>query len=442
MFLSALGFRSMKSKAKAPSNRHFKPRAEALERRELLATLLVDDDGLQFRDADYTTIQEAVNAANPGDTIRVAAGRYEESVNVDKELTILGAQANKDQRFKVQSQSKNSVVEIPAGGTFGFNLDADNIVLKGFVIQDSNDDGLSPVGVITTRDTSGSVIARNVIQSNTFGIYLNSNGEETTVVEDNLIRDNNQAGSASGNGIYSDQGLSNAEIEGNYFTGHVNASIILVGGGPLGEETVQSDIEIRRNLFIDDASMILTNTTDSEISFNIMEGSNGSGVFLGGGVNDLVIRKNVLVNGAFTAINLRTNTFGNAADPNTDIDIIDNVISGWGDNGIRLSAGANDITVRGNRISRNGIDGITLEEGAVNNLIEKNRLDRNGRDGIRVDATSVDNRLIKNKASRNVEHDYHDDSTGSGTAGTGNEWIKNQGKTQNRPGLISKGKKK
>lgn len=441
MFLSSLGFQSLK-KVKAPSKRHFRPRGEALERRELLATLLVDDDGRQFRDADYATIQEAVNAADPGDTIRVAAGRYEESVNVDKELTILGAQSNKDQRFKVQSQSKNSVVEVPAGGAFGFNLDADNIVLKGFIIQDSNDDGVSPVGVITTRDTSGSVIARNVIQSNTFGIYLNSNGEETTVVEDNLIRDNNQAGSASGNGIYSDQGLSNAEIEGNRFTGHVNASIILVGGGPLGEDTVQSDIEIQRNVFIDDASIILTNTTDSEISFNVMEGSNGSGVFLGGGVSDLVIRKNVLVDGEFTAINLRTNTFGNAAEPNSDIDIIDNVIAGWGDTGIRLSAGANDITVRGNRISGTAFDGISLEDGAINNLIEKNRLDRNGRDGIRVDATSVDNRLIKNKASRNGEHDYHDDSTGSGTAGTGNEWSKNEGKTQNRPGLISKSKKK
>lgn len=41
-------------------------------------------------DSDHRTIQEAVNAANPGDTIEVAPGTYRESVTLDKSLTLRG----------------------------------------------------------------------------------------------------------------------------------------------------------------------------------------------------------------------------------------------------------------------------------------------------------------------------------------------------------------
>ena len=48
--------------------------------------LLVGDGG-------FATIKDAINAANNGDTILVAAGTYNESLNIDKGVTILGANA-------------------------------------------------------------------------------------------------------------------------------------------------------------------------------------------------------------------------------------------------------------------------------------------------------------------------------------------------------------
>ena len=50
------------------------------------ATLTVDDSG----DADYTSIQAAVDAASAGDVISVCDGAYTENVTVNKSITIEG----------------------------------------------------------------------------------------------------------------------------------------------------------------------------------------------------------------------------------------------------------------------------------------------------------------------------------------------------------------
>lgn len=42
---------------------------------------------------DFPTIQSAVNSANPGDTIKVAAGTFREQVTIAKDLTLMGAGA-------------------------------------------------------------------------------------------------------------------------------------------------------------------------------------------------------------------------------------------------------------------------------------------------------------------------------------------------------------
>jgi hypothetical protein len=48
------------------------------------ATWLVDDDGMECPDADFTHPQDAVNAASPGDKIRVCPGTYDSRVFMDK----------------------------------------------------------------------------------------------------------------------------------------------------------------------------------------------------------------------------------------------------------------------------------------------------------------------------------------------------------------------
>lgn len=53
------------------------------------ATITVNASG----GADYTRIQDAVNAGSNGDTIMVAAGVYNENVFVNKSVSLVGAGA-------------------------------------------------------------------------------------------------------------------------------------------------------------------------------------------------------------------------------------------------------------------------------------------------------------------------------------------------------------
>lgn len=56
-------------------------------------------------------------------------------------------------------------------------------------------------------------------------------------------------------------------------------------------------------------------------------------------------------------------------------------------------------------------------------------------DGIYLESSSSENRIKDNRLKDNAEHDCHDQSVGSRTAGTANFWGGNYAETQNRPGL-------
>src|SRR5712692_6800589 len=60
--------------------------------------LVVDDDKVECPNAAFTRIQDAVDAASPGATIRVCKGNYAEQVAIGKPLTIAGQRRGSDAR--------------------------------------------------------------------------------------------------------------------------------------------------------------------------------------------------------------------------------------------------------------------------------------------------------------------------------------------------------
>src|SRR5262245_15583901 len=95
------------------------------------ATLCVNPGGTG---GCFSSIQAAVNAASPGDTINVAAGTYTEMVHINKTVSLRGAQAGVDARTRAASES---ILNHPDGS---IQIEADNVVIDGFTVQGATND--------------------------------------------------------------------------------------------------------------------------------------------------------------------------------------------------------------------------------------------------------------------------------------------------------------
>jgi parallel beta-helix repeat protein len=97
-------------------------------------------------------------------------------------------------------------------------------------------------------------------------------------------------------------------------------------------------------------------------------------------------------------------------------------------------AGAGLVRIDHNAVFKND-DGISLYTTSSQTVDHNNSYQQTRYDGIYMYSDTSDNQIAENKAYQNAEHDCHDDTVGTGTAGTANFWEHDQGQTQNRPGL-------
>jgi hypothetical protein len=272
----------------------------------------------------YTTIQAAINAASSGDTINVADGIYHESVNVNKSLTLHGAQAGVDARNRSGAESviDNSCSPV--------QITADNVILDGFTVQGSTQsDPCTIVGIWMNPGFSGTQggaqILNNIVQNNISGIEFDNTGTIPAKVQFNLIRSNNNPGPGSGNGIETSFGLVNATIDNNKFIGQTSSSMVV--------EAPASSVAISNNTL--DAGIALFSTTNTTITGNSSIGNVSDGtIYLGGGDSGITISSNVLNTGIEGIVIENPYSVG----PNSSVTISpNNCIAGNSTNGLRVA---------------------------------------------------------------------------------------------------------
>jgi len=124
---------------------------------------------------DYATIQEAINAAAPGDTIYVSSGTYYERIVVNKTLTLIGEDPL---TTIIDGQQRGPIV----------NITANYVKIMNFTITN----GRYYVAIWVENPASDYIlcagISNNIITDSYAGVILSRN--IGTVIGDNVIREN------------------------------------------------------------------------------------------------------------------------------------------------------------------------------------------------------------------------------------------------------------
>ena len=140
-------------------------------------TWYVDDDKQDYAAADFTEIQDAVDAATSGDTIIVYPGTYTENIDVNKDhLTI-----------QSENGAEVTIVEAANSNDNVFDVRADYVEISGFTVQNATGELKDGVRLDNVHYCN---ISSNNVTGNYEGIYLYSSSSNTltnnTALNNNL----------------------------------------------------------------------------------------------------------------------------------------------------------------------------------------------------------------------------------------------------------------
>ncbi len=347
-----------------------------------MAMVLVPGVGAATLDVPgtYATIQAAINAANASDTINVAAGTYNENVDVNKQLNIIGAGA--------------SVTVVNAGIDDGFVVNANNVYISGFTVTGADSPFVLAAGVFLGNSNYSKVENVNA-SNNDYGIYLHASNYNT--IANNIVSSNKNDGIVLGaDSNYNT--IANNTLSSDRYGIYLKSS----SNNTIANNTANSNNKDGIYLESSNYNTIANNTANSnnndgiDLSFSSNNNtlidntanSNSYGIFLWDSSG------NTLINNIANSNNEYGIDLYSSSNYNT---LINNNASN-NDQGIRLYSSSNYNTLINNNASNNSV-GIYLESSNYN-TIANNTANSNSY-GIDLSFSSNNNTLIDNTANSN-----------------------------------------
>lgn len=322
------------------------------------------------------SIQDAIDSAASGDTIIIAAGTYKERLVIDKPLIIVGAQAGVDARGRSGAET---IIESPTSATpsnFIVRVESSDVTLDGLnLITEAPTDAYHGIQVQAGVTAQNLRVENTIVQGTSGGFFAYSNASLTGLhINQSVFKDNNRTDTSSSIYLANATG-DNIEISDNIIQGNDNGNAGSKAGINVGSSTTAlTNVRILRNQASNTGSFLVYHgITEGEISGNTATGNANasSGIFVGLGVNDVVISGNTLTD-YNNGINFST-AFPASADPSTNISIEGNAINDMRTTGILVTDGAyaGDMTVQNNSLVGNAA-GINNQSSEANILADLN----------------------------------------------------------------------
>jgi len=350
----------------------FIPRLEVLEDRTVPAPVIVNPGG---------SIQTAVNAANPGDTVLINPGTYTEQVTINKNLTLqgngAGAIIQAPNPLTPDAFGLNVLVEVNTAATVNIN----NLTIQG--PSPSINVGILVVGGATANVTGATITQiqdpATFGNQTGFGIQVGGTGSQAVgqvghaTITDCTVTDyqkvgiiigrNGSSGTITGttitgvgptpqiaqNGIQISPGtatatVSNNTISGNQFTGMTSSPDPFTSDQSTGILNFIDTSNITGNMvFGNDLGIFSANSgsssTGTMISGNIVQGNRFEGILLAQGTatvsNNTITGNNIGVAVIATVLD----QFGNPTTTNAVGTLLSNNITNNGNGGVAFPGG-------------------------------------------------------------------------------------------------------
>jgi Right handed beta helix region len=304
------------------------------------------------------TIQDAVVAANSGDTIRVCPGTYPETVTVGEGkdgLTFLGANAHRDPT-RPGRRAESIVQSLNPAGTV--QLLADDITWDGFTILGFAGKPNGP-GMSTSPRASGYLIRDTIFQDNGVGLRLAASGDRPSFVCRNLFVANNEFDPTGGYGIVSVERTRQVLITYNRFKDHNGGAILFADSGA----DTHADVLIDRNKSVRDLTFAtIFSSTRLRLSRNDArnrpEGPLGgsSSIYIGARNTDIHLHRNRVRSASGHGIDVTPAGEGDN-DPlrPENVKLTRNKVTDVNLVGLHLAPGTVGVTVTGNTARENGV---------------------------------------------------------------------------------------